>query len=144
MNVCCPTYFVSGTKIKKTQTMSVCCFLAGVPEGSRTPDPRFRKPVLYPAELPGLYAEPCHLSGTSAPRASRIVLPIQEAGAVARPTPTGPEVSPTCTTGTARISQGRRPKADVLKRTRRPVTLVERFFPDPPFIFPATLVSLAE
>ena len=26
----------------------------GVPEGNRTPDPRFRKPVLYPAELPGL------------------------------------------------------------------------------------------
>jgi hypothetical protein len=26
---------------------------AGVPEGIRTPDPRFRKPVLYPAELPG-------------------------------------------------------------------------------------------
>ena len=26
----------------------------GVPEGIRTPDPRFRKPVLYPAELPGL------------------------------------------------------------------------------------------
>lgn len=26
---------------------------AGVPEGNRTPDPRFRKPVLYPAELPG-------------------------------------------------------------------------------------------
>lgn len=25
----------------------------GVPEGSRTPDPWFRKPVLYPAELPG-------------------------------------------------------------------------------------------
>ena len=25
----------------------------GVPEGNRTPDPRFRKPVLYPAELPG-------------------------------------------------------------------------------------------
>lgn len=25
----------------------------GVPEGIRTPDPRFRKPVLYPAELPG-------------------------------------------------------------------------------------------
>lgn len=35
-------------------------------------------------------------------------------------------------------------KADVLKRTRRPVTLVERFSPDPPFILPATLVSLAE
>jgi hypothetical protein len=27
----------------------------GVPEGIRTPDPRFRKPVLYPAELPGPY-----------------------------------------------------------------------------------------
>ena len=27
--------------------------LIGVPEGNRTPDPRFRKPVLYPAELPG-------------------------------------------------------------------------------------------
>ena len=26
----------------------------GVPEGIRTPDPRFRKPVLYPAELPRL------------------------------------------------------------------------------------------
>jgi hypothetical protein len=26
---------------------------AGVPEGIRTPDPRFRKPVLYPAELRG-------------------------------------------------------------------------------------------
>lgn len=25
----------------------------GLPEGNRTPDPRFRKPVLYPAELPG-------------------------------------------------------------------------------------------
>lgn len=25
----------------------------GLPEGIRTPDPRFRKPVLYPAELPG-------------------------------------------------------------------------------------------
>lgn len=66
----------------------------GVPEGSRTPDPRFRKPVLYPAELPGLNAKPCHLSGTSAPRASlehliRIALPIQEAGAAARSAPTG-------------------------------------------------------
>ena len=45
------------------------------------------------------YAEPCHLSGTSAPRASpenliRIVLPIQEAGAVALPTSTGLDVSP--------------------------------------------------
>lgn len=29
------------------------CERPGVPEGSRTPDPRFRKPVLYPAELPG-------------------------------------------------------------------------------------------
>ncbi len=29
----------------------------GVPEGSRTPDPWFRKPVLYPAELPGQSAE---------------------------------------------------------------------------------------
>ena len=27
--------------------------MIGVPEGNRTPDPRFRKPVLYPAELPG-------------------------------------------------------------------------------------------
>lgn len=26
--------------------------MTGVPEGIRTPDPRFRKPVLYPAELP--------------------------------------------------------------------------------------------
>ena len=25
----------------------------GVPEGIRTPDLRFRKPLLYPAELPG-------------------------------------------------------------------------------------------
>lgn len=25
----------------------------GVPEGTRTPDPKFRKLVLYPAELPG-------------------------------------------------------------------------------------------
>lgn len=28
----------------------------GVPEGIRTPDLRFRKPLLYPAELPGLKA----------------------------------------------------------------------------------------
>jgi hypothetical protein len=27
--------------------------LIGVPERNRTSDPRFRKPVLYPAELPG-------------------------------------------------------------------------------------------
>lgn len=27
--------------------------LFGVPEGIRTPDLRFRKPLLYPAELPG-------------------------------------------------------------------------------------------
>ena len=27
---------------------------AGVPEGIRTPDLRFRKPLLYPAELPGV------------------------------------------------------------------------------------------
>jgi hypothetical protein len=30
------------------------CKKIGVPEGIRTPDPRFRKPVLYPAELPRL------------------------------------------------------------------------------------------
>ena len=35
-----------------------CCVRAGqvadgLPGGNRTPDPRFRKPVLYPAELPG-------------------------------------------------------------------------------------------
>jgi hypothetical protein len=30
------------------------CEKNGVPEGIRTPDPRFRKPVLYPAELPRL------------------------------------------------------------------------------------------
>ncbi len=28
-------------------------FAIGVPEGIRTPDLRFRKPLLYPAELPG-------------------------------------------------------------------------------------------
>src|SRR5271155_4898301 len=28
-------------------------FRNGVPEGIRTPDLRFRKPLLYPAELPG-------------------------------------------------------------------------------------------
>jgi hypothetical protein len=28
----------------------------GVPEGIRTPDRRFRKPLLYPAELPGQFA----------------------------------------------------------------------------------------
>jgi hypothetical protein len=28
-------------------------FRNGVPEGNRTPDLRFRKPSLYPAELPG-------------------------------------------------------------------------------------------
>ena len=27
--------------------------MVGVPEGIRTPDLRFRKPLLYPAELPG-------------------------------------------------------------------------------------------
>ena len=27
----------------------------GVPEGIRTPDRRFRKPLLYPAELPGQF-----------------------------------------------------------------------------------------
>src|ERR1700730_16172441 len=30
-----------------------CLLLYGVPEGTRTPDLRFRKPPLYPAELPG-------------------------------------------------------------------------------------------
>ena len=38
----------------------------GVPEGNRTPDPRFRKPVLYPAELPGRLRPPAAAAG--APR----------------------------------------------------------------------------
>ena len=38
------------------------CVNGGVPEGNRTPDPRFRKPVLYPAELPGQRAAQSRLS----------------------------------------------------------------------------------
>ena len=38
----------------KTRQAIAGFFSCGVPEGIRTPDPRFRKPVLYPAELPGL------------------------------------------------------------------------------------------
>src|SRR5664279_5641901 len=35
------------------QTAYAILYRSGVPEGIRTPDLRFRKPLLYPAELPG-------------------------------------------------------------------------------------------
>ena len=48
----------------------------GVPEGNRTPDPRFRKPVLYPAELPGPTLAPSvdpALGDISSPRAAFVM-----------------------------------------------------------------------
>lgn len=39
----------------------------GVPEGNRTPDPRFRKPVLYPAELPGPLRPPAAAGRRASP-----------------------------------------------------------------------------
>ena len=42
--------------------------LQGVPEGIRTPDLRFRKPLLYPAELPGQMPDSRRLTGRPADR----------------------------------------------------------------------------
>ena len=48
------------TETDKNSSLINAYKMAGVPEGNRTPDPRFRKPVLYPAELPGLTVERGH------------------------------------------------------------------------------------
>ena len=48
----CPTSGQGWTNTEKNETISMQILENGVSEGIRTPDPRFRKPVLYPAELP--------------------------------------------------------------------------------------------
>ena len=40
---------------KLTRSVSTRGRLFGAPGGTRTPDPRLRRPLLYPPELPGLF-----------------------------------------------------------------------------------------
>src|SRR5215469_18127112 len=51
MNIECPTDVKSGTNRSKSSTVSRMNFCRGGPDRTRTCDLRFRKPLLYPAEL---------------------------------------------------------------------------------------------
>ena len=52
MNIHVQPLIQGWTKQTKNDFKSIQKSWDGVLEGIRTPDPRFRKPVLYPAELP--------------------------------------------------------------------------------------------